>query len=222
MEFKSWLKNPICEITYSEKKGLDTKEIISFLRKSVVRKPVYHGTDQNFQEFQKMSSQRFVLFSAYDVQAQGFFFSENIKEAKTYGRRVITAYVRMERPLLDPRTTKRLGIDRLPSEKEAQIAYILRHTHGKDDAYYGKYMDIGVQRHRIEKDFAKNKDYGWIYYAVSTGGLHWDVLDNPKVADSMKRLGYDGTFVHEYHSELDRSIFVMSPEQIKIVDVRIY
>jgi hypothetical protein len=113
-----------------------------------------------------------------------------------------------------------LGVDKLPSEKEVHIAYILRHTHGKDD-HYGKFMDIGVRRYSIDHDYARRRNYDWIYYAVGSGGLHWDVLDNPKVAAAMKRLGYDGTFVHEDHSELDRSVFVMDQNQIKVVNVEV-
>lgn len=247
MKFREWLNNPLDEVKYSEKMGLDPREIVQFLGKSVVRRPVYHGTDKQFDKFEKMSSQRFVLFSAFDVQAQGFFFSESLKDAKAYGRRVITAYVRLLNPLLDPRTTPHLGIDRLPHKKEAEIAFILRHMHQKEKVttptrYYRhpftgelrdvpekdqyrplKYMDLMVSRHPIDHDFAKRKDYSWIYYAISTGGLLWDCLDNPAVAQAMKRMGYDGTFVHENEQEInDRSIFVMEPEQIKIVDVRAY
>lgn len=132
MEFRRWLEDPLCEIKYSEKMGLDPREITSFLGKSVVRRPVYHGTDADFTEFQKTKSQRFVLFSSFDVEAQGFFFAESIQDAKEYGRRIITAYVRMVNPLLDPRTMPHLGIDRLPYKKEAEIAFILRHMHQKE------------------------------------------------------------------------------------------
>lgn len=215
MNFKNWILN---EVKYSEFKGLDATEIQRFLRKSVVRTPVYHGTDTKFDQFEKRPSQRFVLFSAFDVQAQGFFFAEKKKDALEYGRNIITAYVRLENPLLDPRRTEWLGSDKLPAKKEAELAYILRGMIGKENDY--RYMDIGVRRNYISDSFAKDKDYSWIYEAIDSGGLEWDVLDNPKVAAAMKRLGYDGTFVHEKNQPLkDRSVFVLDASQIKIVGV---
>lgn len=221
MKFRQWLEDPLCEIRYSEKMGFNPKEIVAFLGKSVVRRPVYHGTNADFTEFQKMKSQRFVLFSAFDVEAQGFFFSESLQDAKGYGRRVITAYVRLLNPLLDPRATPHLGVDRLPLRKEAEIAFILRHMLQKKQD--GRFMDLMVQRYYVDDDFAKRKDYTWIYNTIGPGGLVWDCLDNPAVAQAMKRLGYDGTFVQENDQEIkDRSVFVMDPEQVKIVDVRRY
>jgi hypothetical protein len=245
MQFKLWLEDQLCEIKYSEKMGLDSGDITSFLGKSVVRRPVYHGTNAVFDEFKITKSQRFVLFSAFDVESHGFFFAESFKDAKEYGRNIITAYVRLVNPLVDPRIMPNLGLDRLPYKKEAEIAYILRHMHEKEIPntpvrYYKnpltgelrdvpkedqfrtrKYMDLMVQRHYIDSDFAKRKDYTWIYHVITPGGLMWDCLDNPKVAQAMKRLGYDGTFVQENEQKVkDRSVFVMSPDQIKIVDVR--
>lgn len=81
-------------------------------------------------------------------------------------------------------------------------------------------MDLMVSRYPIDHDFASRKDYSWIYHVVSPGGLVWDCLDNPAVAQAMKRLGYDGTFVQENEQKIkDRSVFIMDADQIKIVDV---
>lgn len=244
LNFKDWL--PISEVRYSEKMRLDAQEIKSFLGRSVLRRPVYHGTDKNFSQFKKMPSQRFVLFSAFDVEAQGFFFTENLADAKTFGRKVITAYIRMTNPLLDPRTMKHLGIDRLPYKKEAEMAFVLRHMLTKETPktpirYYRdkltgnltdvpeedqlkpqKYMDLMVQRYHVNPKFAKEKDYSWIYNAISTGGLVWDAIDNKSVVSAMKQLGYDGTFVHENDLQLERSVFVMDENQVKIVNVKSY
>jgi len=246
MLFKEWLElDPLSEVKYSEKMGLDAQEIKSFLGKSVLRRPVYHGTDKDFSQFKKTQSQRFVLFSAFDVEAQGFFFTENLADAKTFGRKIITAYIRITNPLLDPRSMKHLGIDRLPYKKEAEIAFILRHMHTKETPttpvrYYHnnftgiqdvpekdqlkpqRYMDLMVQRYHINPNFAKEKDYSWIYNAISLGGLVWDAIDNKLVVSAMKQLGYDGTFVHENDLQLERSVFVMDENQVKIVNVKTY
>lgn len=197
----------------------ETANLQQWISGSVIQEPVYHGTNARFKEFQKMPTKRFILFTAYDVAAQGFFFSESREDAEGYGKTVITAYLRLKNPLLDPRRDKHLAIDRLPSKKEAQLAFILRHMIGKD-SYYGKYIDIGVRRDPVDDDFARRRDYQWIYSAMGTGGLHWDVLDKPEVVSSMRRLGYDGTFVEEKEDRSGRSIFVMDASQIYIADIR--
>lgn len=205
MQFKNWLEH-------------EDRQIQAWLAGSVITQPVYHGTNADFRDFKKMKTQRFVLFSAYDVEAQGFFFSESPKDALLYGQNLITAYIRLTKPLLDPRQFKHMGVDRFPPEKEAELAFILRHAIGKDN-YFGKFIDVGVRRISVDSDYARNHDYGWIYNAIGNG-LHWDMLDKPKIVQAMKYLGYDGTFVHEPDSdETGRSIFVMEPSQIRIVSV---
>ena len=207
MKFKKWLNE-------------SNEDVQQFLGKSTVQHPVYHGTDEQFDRFEVRPSQRFILFSAFDVTTQGFYFTEDMNYAKSFGKHLITAYVRLMNPLLNPHTMPYLGREKLPREKEIHLAYILRHLHEKD-GHYGKVMDIGIGRSYIADDYAKRKDYSWIYDAVGGDGLAWDVIDNPKIAAGMKQMGYDGTFVDEEDESLTRksSIFVLSPDQIKIVDV---
>jgi hypothetical protein len=205
MQFKKWLEH-------------ETGDLQAWLAGSVVTQPVYHGTNADFRDFKKMKTQRFVLFSAYDVEAQGFFFSESQNDALLYGQNLITAYIRLTNPLLDPRQFKHMGVDRFPPRKEAELAFILRHAIGKDN-YYGKFIDVGVRRSSVGDDFARSGNYNWIYNAIGDG-LHWDMLDKPKIVQAMKYFGYDGTFVHEPDGdETGRSIFVMDPSQIRIVSV---
>ena len=77
-------------------------------------------------------------------------------------------------------------------------------------------MDIGVGRHYLK---TRHRQFGreWIYDAISNDGLMWDVLDNPGVVQRMLKLGYDGTFVAESDSHLGRSIFIPSPDQVRMV-----
>lgn len=194
-------------------------DVANWLGASTVQHPVYHGTNANFQQFQKMKTQRGVLFSMWEVQSQGFFFSESKEDAQGYGKKIITAYIRLMNPLVDPRRNKHLAVDRLPKEKEVHIAYILRNLI-KKDPHYGKYIDMIVNRVYVPHDSARRRmPSEWIYRFLSSGGLVWDVLDEPTVVATMKKLGYDGTFVSENEDSSGRSIFVMNPEQIKIVSV---
>jgi hypothetical protein len=192
------------------------QNIAAWLGSSTVKQPVYHGTNARFQEFKKMPAKRGVLFTMFDVQAQGFFFSESKEDAKRYGTNIITAYVRLTKPLLDPRRDGRLGIDKLSEEQEVHLAYILRQLIQKDP-HYGKYIDQWVSRVYVPGDFAIKGNYEWIYHFIGSGGLIWDVLDEPTVNANMKKFGYDGTFVHEPDDEIGRSIYVMSPDQVLIV-----
>lgn len=193
-------------------------EINTWLATSTIRHPVYHGTNATFKEFQKMPTKRGVLFTMFDVQAQGFFFSESKEDAHRYGTKIITAYIKLLNPLVDPRRDRHLGVDRLPLQKEVHIAYVLRQLIQKDP-YYGKYIDMMVNRVYVPDNFAKGKIYEWIYNFIGSGGIAWDVLDEPTVNSNMKKLGYDGTFVSETDDASGRSIYVMSPNQIQIINV---
>jgi hypothetical protein len=235
MNFRDWMDDEEEDAEYHPPEM--TPEIKAWLGNSVIQQPVYHGTNQKFSQFEYQKSQRFVLFSAFDVQAHGFFFTEDYATAKTHGRNIVTAYVKMHNPLLDPRRDKHLAVDRLPNQKEAQIAYIVRHMITRDKTY-GTAMDVGIGRHYVpnRKDAAskfddltdkqkpyfghkgRTNDYTWVYNVIGGGGLHWDALDNPQVVASMKKLGYDGTFVVENDHPTGRSIFVPDANQIKIVE----
>ncbi len=191
MHFKQWLEaaEPFSE---SKVKGL-----------------VYHGTDRGpFDKFTAQKSHRYVLFSSFEVESGGFFFSESPHDASEYGRYVASCYINLKNPLLDPRTDKHLGVDSLPENKEKDLEKILQPMVEKDN--YGEFIDIGIGRHYI-------KGNDWIYYAVGSGGLAWDVLDNKQSVNIMISLGYDGTFVEE-DKGLRRSIFVPSADQVQIVN----
>ncbi len=119
----------------------------------------------------------------------------------------------MTNPLLDPRRDKHLAIDRLPLEKEMHLVKILGPLIEKNEK--GHFMDIGIRRHYLNPqkyDFP----HQWIYEAIGNYGLDWDTIDNPEVVQRMKNLGYDGTFVYDPETYLGRTIFVTSPDQVRI------
>lgn len=176
---------------------------------STINSLVYHGTKKKFNDFSYQKSKRFVLFSEFDVEAKGFFFSESPHDALGFGPNVVSCFINLKRPLLDPRKDKHLGIDNLSRDKEIDLQKIIAPAIERDK--YGHFVDIGIGRNYL------NGGTDWIYHAVGQGGLSWDVLDKPGVVERMKKLGYDGTFVSEPDSSLGRSIFVVDPSQIKIV-----
>lgn len=200
MNFKNWLEND---------------EVVQPFPGSTVPYLVYHGTNKRpFGQFTFQKSQRFVLFASFDVEAKGFFFSESPHDAVEFGSNVVACYINMKKPLLDPRRDKHLAIDRLTYQQEIDLQKILAPMIQKDDG--GHYMDIGVGRHYIQNRY---REFGrqWIYDAISNDGLVWDALDNPGVVERMLKLGYDGTFVAEPDTHLGRSIFIPSPDQVRMV-----
>ena len=192
MDFKQWIKNS---------------------GNSVVKNLVYHGTSKRFDSFSYQKSKRYVLFSAFDVEAKGFFFAESPHEALEYGHNVAACYINMTNPLIDPRKDALTG--RLSYKKEMDLMKILAPMIERDENKE-PFIDLGVKR-----IYLKNRYYGyahqWIYEAIGNNGLEWDCLDNAGVVQRMKQLGYDGTFVEEKESEIGRSIFVPNASQITVV-----
>lgn len=201
MDFRFWLENNDA-----------TKPFVG----STVQQLVYHGTDKGpFSQFAYQKSQRFVLFSQFDVEAKGFFFSESPHDALEFGRNVVACYIDLKNPLLDPRKEKHLGVDRMPYAKEINMMKILAPLIEKNDQG-DHFIDLGIKRHYLQ-DRRLEKPYDWIYHAVTSMGLNWDALDNPGVVKRMQQLGYDGTFVAEPDTWLGRSIFVPSANQVRMV-----
>lgn len=200
MKFKNWF---------------ESNEQIGPFPGSTVPYLVYHGTDKSpFKQFAYQKSQRFVMFASFDVEAKGFFFSESPHDALDFGQNVVSCYINLRNPLLDPRRDKHLGVDRLSWQQEIDLQKILAPMIEKDQ--HGHFMDVGVARYYIKN---RHREFGrqWIYDAIESDGLNWDALDNPGVVQRMLKLGYDGTFVAEPNSYLGRSIFVPSPDQVRMV-----
>lgn len=203
MSFKNWLES--------------NEDLKSWVAGSSIQQLVYHGTNKPiFDNFSYQKSQRFVLFSAFDVESKGFFFSESPHDALEYGKNIAACYVNMKNPLIDPRRESHLGIDRLSYQKELHLLKVLGPLIQRDEKY-GPYFDLGVRRVWVQN---RNYEFAhqWIYEALGNDGIDWDCLDNPEVIKRMVSLGYDGTFVQEPESHLGRSIFVPSSNQIKIVN----
>jgi len=163
----------------------------------------YHGTDERFENFERRPGKRYVLFSEFDVNSPGHFFSETPENASNYGRNVMERQLDVNKLLLDPNVYPHMGVDRLPPELEEDLRYILEPMI-QDDETQGKWIEVGTHTSPVRDD-------DWIYNVVQPGGLHWDALDNEEVVNRMKELGYDATYVNE---DEGRSIFVVDSKQI--------
>lgn len=164
----------------------------------------YHGTNENFENFEHRPGKRYVLFSEFDVNTPGHFFAEDPDDAREYGRNVLERNLDVNRLLLDPNVYPHMGVDKFPPELEKDLEYILEPLIIRDPEK-GDWLDVGVSSYPAKE--------GWIYYVIGTEGLLWDALDNPEVVNRMKELGYDGTYVDE-NEPGKRSIFVLDNKQI--------
>lgn len=163
----------------------------------------YHGTDEEFDQFEHHPGKRYVLFSDFDVNTPGHFFSEEVETAQDFGRNVMERQLDVDRLLLDPTEYPHMSVDRFPPELEKELQYILAPMIREDG-----WLEVGVRATKVYPD-----DEEWIYNVVGNDGLMWDALDNPEVVARMKERGYDGTYVDEGEYN-KRSIFVLENKQI--------
>lgn len=193
---------------------------------------VYHGTDANmsgdfaFEVGRKTA--RYVLFSEFEVEGQGVFFSPNPNDAKEFGRNVGSFYLRMENPLPHNRDlfSSRPSDGRTKEQqvKERQdLSYILEPMIKLDENGDGS-LELMVQRYDLSAE--EIEDGSWIGYLLTvnpdsgTLSVDWESLDNPDVVKRMKERGYDGAIVSERDSQSGISYFVVEPTQIKSVNNR--
>jgi 5'(3')-deoxyribonucleotidase len=99
-----WVKTGQEEKKESKGSQIDTPEFKKWFGDSKVvdsqGKPlvVYHGTDKEFNEFKKEN-----LGSAHGsapANLQGFYFTNDIISAKSYGKKIKQSYLKIERPLI--------------------------------------------------------------------------------------------------------------------------
>lgn len=178
---------------------------------------LFHGTKARpFQKFEYRKGKRYILFSEFEADARGFFFTEHPAHAKSYGPNVVACYVRLARPFVDPRVDKHLGVDRLPYQRELHLGKLVapmiqRHPQ------HGHFIDIGVAQYWLNPQ-RDEFPMQWAYHGLDGNGLVWDVLDCPGSVERLKRLGYDGTWVSEPNDDSGRSVFVPDADQIRMVE----
>ena len=169
--------------------------------------PVYHGTDKKFDQFEQRPGTRYILFKEFQVEAGGFFFTDEVEEAKKFGKNIMTCYLKMRKPLVKQEDQYSL------SKKQAQdLTYICEPmmNEGYQDLQGNSVKMIELGAFAIDVD----PDGAWLNEVVKPNGLDWNILDNQEVVNRMKERGYDSTMVDEGDGQY--SYFVVSPNQIKI------
>jgi hypothetical protein len=90
------------------------KEIDDFVKDSKVKETVYHGTNENFDKFDK---RKIGSHTDLGMLGKGFYFSKNKRTAESYGDKIISVRLNIRKPLYISKykTTKELsehlGID---------------------------------------------------------------------------------------------------------------
>src|SRR5208282_5438961 len=171
--------------------------------------PVYHGTDKKFSEFEQKPGTRYILFKEFQVQAGGFFFTDDSEYAREFGSNVMTCYLKMKKPLIREEDQYSL------SKKQIKdLTYICEPcmSDGYSDMHGNtvKMIELGATATDVDETGA------WLNEVVKPHGLDWNILDNQESVNRMKELGYDSTMVDEANGKY--SYFVVSPDQIRIVN----
>ena len=148
---------------------------------------LYHGSNESFEEFEKKKGKRnYGIFGEEEVEANGFFFTTNKEYAKEYGKNVITAYVRVNNPLIG---TKEAQYGELTGQRLKDANYIFAPSVEWDD-----YVDtngikkesaqVGTDVVVYEQDYTGHKlPDNWLSRFIGEdGGIDWRLIDNPEVS----------------------------------------
>jgi len=195
---------------------------------SLVKDPVYHGTNKKFDEFKLMTGKRSVLFSEWETQAHGIFFTRSIEDAATYGKYVVECFINVKNPLvLKDRNLSQEAFEDIAEiavplvyEKGDFLSFELSSTSSRDLARRfgdGKYTSRYTKLPDTDPDFKKDMLYNYFRgqpWEIQHG-VEWSWLDNKEFVDNLRKLGYDSTETSE-PNDSDSSIFVLNTNQIKI------
>jgi hypothetical protein len=184
---------------------------------SVMKDPVYHGTERPFTRFEFRKGVVSVLGKAFEAERHAFFFTPSKEEAATFGPTVLTAYVNLRNPVVAPN-----------EEPDAEdLAYILAPLVEIDRGgrawlapVTGSQVIGWDKAHSEEGESYEDRPEGWVHLAYTDHGIIWDVFDNAECVRRMKERGYDGSFVDEGQSATygeGWSVAVFAPEQVEIV-----
>lgn len=175
---------------------------------------VYHGTsERNLNEFKSgRKSSRMLMFAEFPVETQGHFFSESESDAESYGRNVVPAYVRIEKPFV-PFSENELSSKTPDKNKKIwnDYEYILEPLIEKQD---GKDV-IDLMGEVFVRVTPESRESGEWVDKVAGDALHWSIFDNAEVVKRMRERGYDGAKVWEPNDQSGQSWFAVDSNQIK-------
>ena len=219
-------------LSFMKMKFLVNKVFEKILQEAVGKHAIlYHGTDnKQFEKFQFTSSKRYA--AAWDegssVTVPGIFFTDSIREAKTYGSHVAKCRVNLGKMLFG----KNDDIDFMQDEKIDDIANIfstcLTCDRPDDKENPGRFFLSKIGSCHIIGWLESDKEIErgipdadrWIQYLFcKDGGVFWEYLEMSGVIEKMKALGYNSTMVAENNGTYKNySYFVCNPEQIEIIE----
>lgn len=185
-----------------------------------IKRVVYHGSNKKITDLDVVGkSKRLMGFIEYDVDVNGIFFTDDVEDAKSYGKYVGKYEIVIDKLLIDPRTisvnSKMSDLQRKSISKIwDDVAYILEPLIENDGGV--KYISINNGTKRVEI----GDDGDEIYEFFDDNGLiEWGVLDNSTVVSRMKKLGYDGAKVQEYDDHSGYSWFIVDKKQVKFIEM---
>lgn len=204
-----------------------TKEQQEYFKDSKVRDEngnlltVYHGTDGDFNVFEKKGGKRNIGgLVQYDADTKVFFFTTSKDYASNYGKNTKEGYLNITNPLFSSNKT-------YSDSDMDNIRYILQPLVDEEvkKGYIEivNYSDGSIRYH--DDSFYRSPENMWQRYASLETGIDWEHIDSEsfnEVIDRMKEKGYDGTFVDELQQDEDgndiSSIVILNSNQFKNVD----
>jgi hypothetical protein len=70
----------------------------NILQEMALDRVFYHGTNHDFNQFEKTRGTVASIFGSEQVDRQGFFFTDNVEFAKNFGNKIIKVKLRMNKP----------------------------------------------------------------------------------------------------------------------------
>ena len=170
---------------------------------------LYHGTTAQFDEFELHPGYRsYGPFSEELVENHGIFLTDNPEFAKTRGDRLITCQVSFDDQHWVDLTWEPLR-ERMDNVERVEVE-------GGDYPY--KWVGDPVLDALYE---ATGDDLGKVYNIVRWGKNDWELFDNKKFVDALKRRGFIGAVFEEddYDSGAEsKTYMVFDPTKIKITN----
>lgn len=186
--------------------------------------PVYHGTNApKFNKFKTgIKTARVILFTSFEFENGGFFFTEKKNEAKQYGKNIIPCFLKLSNqlPTFDqiPKNINNANKHALNILPDLNYIFdpIIERAEGEDGS---DCVDLFITK-KCVSSWQKEDGMNILQFLGSYGKYDWSVFDNVDVCKRISERGYD--YARCWEDSGDDSYFVTNPSSIKLTDTVTY
>lgn len=151
---------------------------------------VWHGSDKNFDKFERTTAKAYVMMSEIEVERHAFFFAFSEDYASNFGRYVKEYTVQVGK-----------CFDAATKQQAMQILSPMLEK-GQDGKLY--FTDGYITEPVTNESYA---DGSWLRFVFNNGNLNWEALDFPEVVDNIKTAGFNTVLVQEDDGEVTLAVF---------------